>query len=68
MSRALKSEQKEKKFYNGSWKVFTSRIANWILENLDVSRVYSYERNFDGKPSSIIVACPLRGIVYDQME
>ena len=46
MSRALKSEQKEKKFYNGSWKVFTGRIANWILENLDVSRVYSYKKKF----------------------
>ena len=26
------------------------------------------KRSFDGKPSSVVVACPLRGIVYDQME
>ena len=34
---ALEKSTKTKRsnFYTGSWKVFTGRVANWILENPD---------------------------------
>ena len=56
---------KKSNFYSGFWKGF---VANWLLEKPDISDVGSYERNNDGKASSVVVVCPLQGIVYDQME
>ena len=55
-------------FDTGFWKGFTSRVANWLLEKLDISGVGSYERNYFEKPSSVVVVRPLQRIVYNQME
>ena len=38
------------------------------MKKPDISGVGSYERNYDGKSSSVVVVCPLQRIVYDQME
>ena len=46
---------KKSNFYSGFWKGFTCRVANWLLEKPDISGVGSYERNNDGKASSLVV-------------
>ena len=67
MSRALKSEQKEA--IATLVLVSTDCVANWLWEKLDTSGVGSRVKEImTGKPSSVVVGCPLQRTVHDQME
>ena len=65
MSRALRSEQKDP--ISILVPGFTRPVGNWLLENPDISGVGFCERNYDGKPSDVVVVCPFQRIVCDQM-
>ena len=69
MFSALKSQQKEAISILVSGKELlavlpTGRVANWPLEKPAISGVDSHERNYGGKPSSVVVVCRLQRIVY----
>ena len=48
--------------------VFRNLICLALLKKPDISGTVSYERNYDGKLLTTVVVCPLKRIVYDQME
>ena len=66
MSRALRSEQKDP--ISTLVPGFTCRVGNGLLENPDISGAGFYERNYDGKPSDVVVVCPFQRNVCDQMK
>ena len=58
------SEFDMSRVYTSLWKRFPSRVANWLLEKPNISGVGSHERNYDGKPSSVVVFRPPQNIFY----